>query len=218
MVLSADLTLRTCSLGDRDLKTGWCAKTFTETTIKGILEAKGATHYAAAHGLYTNKPFSLWTASPVAEDDEIKDQYNEYYVIEAVSEIKKLDCFEGYFCGLTLRDPHYDREATSGTWHQESAGTPPESDVRYRTKYWYEAHDATIYKDNGSPAATKIMFSEPDYQWWREFVTNNIDAVAYISAVNSKPLIHGQQNSPYAFDETVTIALRTVNKTGITAT
>jgi len=113
MVLSANLTLRALSLGSRDDKTGWCAKEWTESTIKGILEAKGATHYAASHGLYTIKPFSLWTTVPVTEDDEIIDAFGEYYVIQTVIEVKKLDCFEGYFCGLTLRDPHYDRPATS---------------------------------------------------------------------------------------------------------
>lgn len=104
------------------------------------------------------------------------------------------------------------------SWHVDSENFV--TDVRYRTKVWLDSHitAGNIKKDDGSTNANfGVLFSNPDYSLKREFVTNTVDAIGYVSAATSKPL-HAQDKKPYAFEESVTITLCAINKTGITAT
>ena len=218
MVLSANLTRRALSLGARDDKTGWCAKQWTETTIKGILLEAGQSVRMGDFGYTARYPHTLLSPSAVVEDDEVKDANNKYYHVESVKQLWTLDRFDGYASNLVKVDPHYDREATSGTWHTDSDSIV--TDVRNRMKTWldYPTWLPTIYEDNGSTAASRIvMFAKPDYSWWREFVTNSVDAIAYVEQVDCKARTTPDKY-PYAFDESASIRICAVNKTGITGT
>jgi len=219
MVLSAAVTRRALSLGDRDDKTGWCAKEWTETTIDAIILQAGESIHRGDFNFVARYNNSMLTPSEVREGYEIKDADNKYYAVETVKQLWTFDRFDGYVATMTWQKHHADRAATSGTWHLDSDSTV--TDVRYRTKAWYEGYDAAIYKDNGSTPATKVlMFAKPDYPLWNEIVDNDVDAIGYISAVESQPLyaIENHIQKLYGFEESVTIALRAVNKTGITAT
>jgi hypothetical protein len=198
---SADVTRRTLSLGARDIYAGQCAKVFTETTVKALIRPKGAS-YGGIYAKYNN---TMFTKAPFYVDDEVIHA-GTYYHVDTVEEEWKADVFEFYQCGLSLVDPHVDRDATSGTWHMDTLSIV--TDVAYRQKSWLDTYLGAIGAD------VLVMIGEPDYQLKREFIDNDFDAIAFITSTDSKP-IYGTDNKPYAFDESANIKIRTINKSGI---
>ena len=218
---SANVTRRALSLGSRDSTTGWCDKDLTaETTIKGAIRPRGSTLGFGVHGFYAKYPHTFWTTVPIVADDEIIDANGSYYRVETVEEEWRLDCFEGYVSNLTLIKDHFDRPSTSGTWHVDTDSAV--TDMRYRTKAWLDSGvtgiiGGNIKKDDGGSTHVIMMFAKPDYSLRRELIDNSLDAIAFISAATSKPIL-AYDRKPYAFNESVSITLCAINKTGITAT
>jgi hypothetical protein len=198
---SADVTRRTCSLGARDLYTGLCSKVFVETTVKAIIRPKGAS-YGVIYAKYNN---TMFTKAPFYADDEVIHA-GKYYHIDTVEEEWRLNVFEFYQCSLTLMEPHVDRPATSGVWHTDSEAIT--TDVALRQKHWIEEYIV-------APGAMAVMLGEPDYQLKREFVDNDLDGIAFISAADGKP-VSGIDKKPYAFEESAVINLRCTDKAAIT--
>jgi hypothetical protein len=198
---SADVTRRTCSLGARDTYTGLCSKVFVETTVPAIIRPKGASY----GGIYAKYNHTMFTKAPFYADDEVIHA-GKYYHIDTVEEEWRLDVFEFYQCSLTLMDPHVDRPATSGVWHTDSEAIT--TDVALRQKHWIEEYIV-------APGAMAVILGEPDYQLKREFVDNDLDGIAFISAADGKP-VSGIDKKPYAFEESAVINLRCTDKAAIT--
>jgi hypothetical protein len=198
---SADVTRRTLSLGARDAYTGWCSKVFTETTVKALLRPKGASY----GGIYAKYSLTMFTKAPFYVDDEVVHA-GKYYHVDTVEEEWRADVFEFYQCGLTLSDPHYDRTAAAGTFHLDTQSVT--TDVAQRQKHWIDEYLAAFGGD------AVVMLGEPDYLFKREFIDNDLDAIACITVADGKP-IHGIDKKPYAFDESALIKLRTTDKAGV---
>ena len=85
---SCDVTYRTLVLGNRDAETGWRAKSYTESTKKAILVARGDTHTALPSGTYVRSDWLILLPpdlSPKAYD-QLKTAGNVYFELEAVRE------------------------------------------------------------------------------------------------------------------------------------
>jgi hypothetical protein len=112
---------------------------------------------------------------------------------------------------------HYDRPATSGTWHLDSDSL--KTDVRYRQRLFLSDHlsSADITKDDASQATYITAFSNADYPITKVFVTKGVDLIFSVDSGESEGLV-GHDKSAYAYHESVPIDLFAINKTGITAT
>jgi hypothetical protein len=198
---SADVTRRTFSLGARDADTGICLPVYTETTVKALLRPKGASY----GGIYAKYNLTMFTKAPFYVDDEVVHA-GKYYHVDTVEEEWRADVFEFYQCGLTLSDPHYDRTAAAGTFHLDTQSVT--TDVAQRQKHWIDEYLAAFGGD------AVVMLGEPDYTFKREFIDNDLDAIACITTSDGKP-IHGIDKKPYAFDESALIKLRTTDKAGV---
>jgi hypothetical protein len=214
---TADVTRRALSLGAQDTTTGWYAKSFSETTIKMIILPKGSSIIGLPTGNYAKYEHTGFTANTVAEGDEIKDANGSYYEIETVEEAWWLDAFSHFICGLSKMPMHYDRPATSGTWHLDSDSL--KTDVRYRQRLFLSDHlsSADITKDDASQATYITAFSNADYPITKVFVTKGVDLIFSVDSGESEGLV-GHDKSAYAYHESVPIDLFAINKTGITAT
>jgi hypothetical protein len=198
---SADVTRRTFSLGARDADTGICLPVYTETTVKALLRPKGAS-YGGIYAKYNN---TMFTKAPFYVDDEVI-HVGTYYHVDTVEEEWKGDVFEFYQCGLTKIDPHYNRTAAAGTFHLDTQSIT--TDVAQRQKHWIDEYLAAF----GGTAV--VMLGEPDYLFKREFIDNDLDAIACVTASDGKP-VSGIDKKPYAFEESALIKLRTTDKSGI---
>lgn len=216
---SANLTRRALSLGNQDSTTGWYSPTYTETTIKGLIQPAGAVIAELPVGNYARYPHTLFTTYTVAVGDEIKDAFTDCYVVRSVDKWVYLDQFSHYQCQLEKRSPYAQRPTTSGTWHLDSASL--KTDQRYRTKLWLDTYlePSDLELDNGTTdAVVKTMFSNPpEIPISQLFITKTIDGVFSIDKQAAEP-INAYDHSPYAFIETVPITCYAVDKAGLTAT
>lgn len=105
-IASHDLTLRKLSLGARDSTTGWRAKSFTESTIEGILATKGMLPSALPVGLSVRYDAVLRTADGVAEGDEIEDASSNFWEVKAVQDVTFGDSFVYRDCHLVKMPLH----------------------------------------------------------------------------------------------------------------
>jgi hypothetical protein len=98
---SLDVTRRVLSLGARDGVTGWCAKSFAESTIKMCIIPKGASTLALACGTYVRLDAIGLTDSAFQEGDEVKTVRNIYYEVKTIREHGVTpDIIEYYECDL----------------------------------------------------------------------------------------------------------------------
>ena len=94
-------------------------------------------------------------------------------------------------------------------------------DARYKVKYWlnYYITDTNITKDDGATKASYIFaFGYPDYPLMRVFTgTKNVDLVYALLKPRSIPLLGGS-TTPWGYEETVPVDIRTITKQSITGT
>jgi len=207
---SADVTLRTLSLGAQDSMTGWYSKAFGESTIKMIVVPRGATFQYMGMGWYAKHDVTGYTEDAVVEGDEIKDSFNNYYEVKAIKDHFWLNTIIFRECELVKLPLHADRPATSGTW-------PTVDDPRYATKAYLTSHlTANNMKedDNLTNALYIIAMGLPDYSISKVFLgPKNVDLVFSIGTPDSEALSLG-----VGYAENVPVSIFTINKTGITGT
>lgn len=169
---SANLTRRILSLGARGAVTGWCAQTFTEATIKGLLEGEDGNWVQLGAGHYTPQAAKLDTPDVVYEGDEVEDAFNNIYRIKTCRPISWLNQFDRYRCSVEKRYIST-YPATYGT------GATVE-DSRYRTKVYLQTYltAANLTKDDGvTNASYFVAYDGIPYHLVREFIDNNIDLI-----------------------------------------
>ena len=209
---SADVTLRTLSLGNPDATTGWYAKTFTDSTIKMVILPRGATFQVLGMGYYARYDHSGFTVDPATEGSEIQDSFTNYYEVKTIKDHAWLNTIIMRECELSKLSLHGDRPATSGTW-------PTVEDPRYRTKVWLSPNPpgyliaANMKKDNNTDNASFIVaFGLPDYYIEPVFLTpKNIDVVFSIDKPESEALPLG-----VGYIENIPISVFSIDKVGIT--
>ena len=216
MVLSANVTLRTLSLGDPDATTGWYAKTFADSTIKMVIQPKGSQLIWTSMGVYAKHTVTGFTQDTVVEGDEIKDSYLNYYEVHSVEDIPLADSFLCRQCELVKLPIHYDRPATYGTG--ASVDDPRKRTKAYLDPNWTPAGyllAANLLKDNGtSQAAFITCWDGADYPLSKVFVGKGVDLIFSIGRAVAKPL-QGSEGV-YGYEEKVPIEVFTVDKIGIT--
>jgi hypothetical protein len=217
MTSSANVTLYTLSLVSADPVTGWYGREFSSGTIKMVIRPRGSSFMALGIGYYARYDVTGFTVSAVYEGDMIKDANNVYYLVKSVQEEWWLDTFSHYVCEL-VKSEFADQPTSSGTWHLDSESV--KTDPRYRHKTYLDSYitDGNLKEDNGSTNVTwRSCFDGAPYPFSKIFLTKNIDLVFSISKEDAKPRLN-YEHYPYAFDETVSITVYAVNKSGITAT
>jgi len=215
---SADITRRELSLGTADSTTGWYATSYTETTIQGDIQPRGAVIMGLPVGGVARYPHTLYTADVIAVGDEVKDANNDYYVVKSADQYWWLDQFSHYQCELEKRSPYALRPTASGTWHLDTDSL--KTDPRYRHKIWLDDNldPNNMELDDGLTNASVITcFSDADYPLTQVFLTKAVDGVFSIDRRAAKQL-STYNHYPYAFEETVPITCYAIDKTGLTAT
>lgn len=216
---SADVTRRELTLGSRDDVLGHCGKVFAESTIKAVIVHNGISPVNLPIGMYARFEHTAFIPDVIHLGDEIIDAQGKYYLVKGVQEMWWLNQFDGYICNLNLIDEHFDRPATSGTWHVDSDSL--KTDNRYRHKLLLDTYITTghLKMDNGtSNADFVVMFSGADYPLKYELgaAYNDIDLIFAIDKGSSTPILNAYKY-PYKTGETVTIQTFAINKTGLTA-
>lgn len=101
MSSSANVTLYTLSLGDRDSTTGWCAKEFDAgSTIKMVIVPKGSRFLIISMGYFAYESPLGFTAEAVEVGDEIKDATGVYCEIKDKQKVMWLNQFVCWKCNL----------------------------------------------------------------------------------------------------------------------
>jgi hypothetical protein len=220
-VPSANVTLRTLSLGSQDLVSGWYAKSFAASTVKMIIRPKGASFTyqgAGYYAKYLNTGFCGPTTT-ILEGDEVVDSNGSYYEVKTVEEEWYLNVLSHKVCELSKLPLHADRPASSGTWASVD-------DPRYRQRIYLNTYipplaAANLTKDDGVTAASYITcFAEPDYQLNRVFLPvalggKNVDVLFAVHPPNTTP-IGGYTLAAYAYQEKVPVEVVAIDKTGVT--
>jgi hypothetical protein len=225
MTADADLTRRELQFGAQDPITGWYREYYTESTIEGSIQPKGANMAFLPCGSYARYDNTLFTEYVVHPGDEIVDQDLAVFKINTSQKWTWLDKFSHRTCEAIIQ-PFANRDATSGVWHMDSEAV--KTDPRNRIKTCIDLYmDAShIKKANGiTNAATITCFDGASYPITRLFLTLDLDVVAvisrkpttthYTSVLYNKTASTGHK--PYAFQEQVQIDIYAVDKTGITA-
>lgn len=216
---SADVTRRTLTLGNADTVTGWYAKSFANSTIKMILQSKGASFNSGAMGFYARYPLTGFTSTEVVEGDEILVN-SKYYSVKTVTPILINAVVDHYQVELEYR-PFSEYPATSGTWHvdSESVKTDPRNRQKIVIDTYYTAGNVKL-DDNATNATTATCFDGATYPITRVFTTKDVDVLGVISRGTSTTLYTDWffGHKPYAFEEEVIVDIYAVNKTDVTAT
>lgn len=218
MTIDYSVTRRALSLGSADSVTGWYAKVWTETTTEDvIIISKAESYKLVGMGTYVHYDAMGFTQDPFSEGDEIKDSADNYWEVKSQREVYNGDAFIYRELQLAKLPIHYDRPATSGTWHLDSDSAI--TDVRYRQKDFLNTYlsAADITKDDGVTLAPYLLsFSKPDYPITMVFVTKGMYLVFSIDNGESEGII-GADKAAYAYHESVPIELFAINRADCTA-
>jgi len=177
---SANVTLRTLTLGNADSITGHYAKSFAESTIKMLIQSKGSPFSYNGAGFYSRYPLTGFTSTAVLAGDEIKIGSN-YYSVKSVPPTFICAEIDHYQAELEYR-PFEESPTTSGTWHTDSAtvATDPRNRIKVTVDTYLTANN--IKKDDGTTnASTVTCFDGATYPITRVFLTKAVDAAAVIS-------------------------------------
>ena len=189
-VAGCEVTRRTLSLGDADSVTGWFEKSWSETTIEGLLVPSGAQSTALAMGTVVRLDALLRLADGMLEGDEVEDSNGDYYEVKTVTPHSFGDSFWFRECDLALL-PHHDLTYTRTT--------PTVDDARARTKdYW----GAYILEGNLNGHSFHICYSGADYPVIQVFRSKGYDIVFTVDVPETKPLFDVDQ-VPYNYEELV---------------
>jgi hypothetical protein len=212
---SADVTRRELVLGSQDSITGWYAPTYNETTIPVIIRPRGSSLTIGGFGYYAKYPETIFIADVIYEGDQIVDAQGATYLIRLAEQEWALNNFVGYVCDAERLPMHVDRATSSGTWHLDS--TDVLTSLQYLNKRVLDTYlsASNLKKDGGASASYITEFANPDYPLIKVFQTKAVDLIFSIGRGTSEPLMT-RDKKPYAWKETVTILLNTINKSGIT--
>jgi len=190
-IASRDITRRRLVLGDtRDSITGWYPRSFTETTVEGVLIPRASSHLALKAGTYVRTQGLLLTADGFEECDEVKGGLSKYWEVKAVRDIPNGDSFSHRECDLSSMSLH-------GLSYSTVA--PTVEDARSRTKTYWETY---LDDDNLQNKGYIVAFSDPDYPLLKVFKDKGIGFIFTIDQPDSAAMIgHGQ--SPYGYNERV---------------
>ena len=209
----ASVTRRELSLGARDDTTGWCSKSYDETTIKGSFDPATAREVAMRVGMplnnipYYSRPF--YTADYVRRGDHVTHAVIGEVNLVAVTPVTWLDQFVYYACQTEEILAPADRYATSGTWHVDSDSL--KTDPRNRIKSWLDTYLSYAVCDY------QTMFAGIDYPHEREFIDNGLEITSFVDVEQSTPE-YTYNHYPYKFNETVTITNTAIDTATLTAT
>lgn len=151
-----NVTRRALSLSaSPDTTTGWYGKTYAETTITGLVRRKGSTLMLGGFGFYGKHDNTFYTATALAEGDEVKDADNRYYSVKLVQPELLGATLATYVCDAEYLPMHSDRPATYGTGAYVD-------DARYRTKLYIDTYlpkASTVFTatSNGAADGTTII-------------------------------------------------------------
>ncbi len=223
---TADVTLRTLSLGAPNATTGWYAKTFSESTIKAYIIPRGLQRFILAVGHYTNQDAVAFSKTEMLEGDELEDQNNNFYRVLTIKHHSVLS--EGVF---------YEAELSMMELHRERAAEAPPTKLTGRNNFFetlirhYEiqeggnasAHVTLKTLTLGSPNTTtgwyaksyadstiQMIIMPSGYREAKGFTQDNVregdliyallpDAMTY-SLVTRKPLFIGKKLIMYECD------------------
>jgi len=87
---SANVTLRSLSLGARDSITGWRERSYTESTIKAVGTPRGGRFDIYGVGVYAREDRMFTAAAPANEGDQIKEG-TRYFKIVTKEQFTLLD-------------------------------------------------------------------------------------------------------------------------------
>jgi len=104
--ISADVTRRALELGTRNSTTGWRAKTYTESTIEGVLIPRSSGQIASAAGTYVRTDALFITADGLWSDEELEDTHGKFWKVVAVRDFCFGDSFSHRECDLTYLPMH----------------------------------------------------------------------------------------------------------------
>jgi hypothetical protein len=210
---SASVTRRALSFGAQDSITGWYAKVYTDTTIKGSMQPQGSAVSFLPCGNYAKYPHTFFTEYVVHEGDLIKDSYNIEFELNTVVSWSWLNKFSHYLCEA-VQNTFDNRDATSGTWHLDSDSLT--TDPRSRTKIYLDTYltPANIDGDyitcfDGADYPIKYLFNAA-----LGVDTDLVLSIGEESTVTEDTIY----DLPYKDTVSIPITLYAVNKTGITAT
>jgi hypothetical protein len=210
---SASVTRRALSFGAQDSITGWYAKVYTDTTIKGSMQPQGSSVSFLPCGNYAKYPHTFFTEYVVHEGDLIKDSYNTEFELNTVVSWSWLNKFSHYLCEA-VQNTFDNRDATSGTWHLDSDSLT--TDPRSRTKIYLDTYltPANIDGDyitcfDGADYPIKYLFNAA-----LGVDTDLVLSIGEESTVTEDTIY----DLPYKDTVSIPITLYAVNKTGITAT
>lgn len=213
MGISCDVTRRRLVLGARDTFTGWRAKTWTETTIEGILLPRSSQHIATSIGTYVRSDSLFMTMDGLEEGDEVLTATGQYYEVHGCREHYIGDSFSHRECDLTLLPMHADVDVSTYT------GTFLVDDARHRQKVYLDTYWASgnCEDDAGNPLVTVVMYTMPDYPLSLELKSpSDIDVIITVGKPESKP-IRGHDWNPIGYEETVPVGIWCMDKTNVTA-
>jgi len=182
MVLSADVTLRSISLGSRDSTTGRRVQNYSESTIKAVGIPQGARFSLQGVGVYATEDRMFTAAAPANVYDQIKDG-TKYYLIKTKQQFKLLDSHL-YYVYQCSELPLWQSAPASATWK-----TSP-NDPRERIKVYIDSkvRNAQITKNDGATEASwACIFHDPDYPMALEYRgTSNMNGLYVVGQPTSE--------------------------------
>jgi len=176
---SANVYLETLSLGAQNAVTGWYAKTFVETTIKGLILPKGLSLTLLKYGLQVMYDAVFITKTAVVEGDEIKDLNDDRYLVVGVLPRKILDQTQFYVAQLQLLE-WSQRRIEGGAY---LAWTGPNS-------IFERAH--RFYEQNGLASATvtlKALYlgdQDSETGWYKKYSYDDVPITVIIVQGDTK--------------------------------
>ena len=215
----ASVTRRELSTGARDTVTGHCAKSFAETTIKGVIRPRGASFSSGGIAYIAKYPHTFFTNYVIAEGDEIIDKWLKYFQIQTVEPDGIADSFDHYTCNAEKLEFHSDLPATYGTGATVK-------DSRYTTRLFLDPtlsghlSGANLTDNSGAGADFITCFDNIPYPISRELLPayNDVDLIFAISPSTSEVLLNGDgTHKAYGYHEKVPVTIYVVDKAGITA-
>ena len=104
--VNLEATRRRLVLGARDSATGWRAKTFKETTVKGVLFEQNVSSVAVGAGTYGALDATYWTQDVFEKGDELLIPFDSYYEVKGVRNVSVGNSFSHRVVHLRKRSLH----------------------------------------------------------------------------------------------------------------
>lgn len=205
---SFNVTRRALSLGTRDSITGWAAKSYTTTTIKGTFDPANIRMLNLPVGSFTGSGRPFLTANYVRAGDQIVHSVLGTFTLTSAKKVVVGDEFVYYACTAEEVFNPSDRASTSGTWHTDSESV--KTDPKNRLKVWVDT-----YISYGA-ATDNTVFAGLDYPLEYEFTDLSTGVLCAID-VAPAAAEYTWNHYPYKFNETVNLHIYAMDTTSLTA-